>query len=111
MALAIYIACVIYMILPTQALSFLDRMIYGEWSGKSGDKLTEALNLLAIVVSLLLFWWGTQRLRRPGFNWALPLAAAGLLLTSFLWSVTPSVTITRGVAYFFLVVGAIGIAK
>ena len=111
MALIIYIACVIYLILPTEALSFADRMIYGVWSGKGGDKLTEALNLLAIVVSLLLFWWGSQRRRRPGFNRALPLAAAGMLLISVLWSVTPSTTITRGVAYFFLVIGAIGIVE
>jgi O-antigen ligase len=111
MAFIIYIACLIYMILPTEALSFADRMIYGEWSGKSGDKLTKALNLLAIVVSLLLFWWGSQRRRRPGVNRAFPLVAAGLLLTSVLWSVAPSTTITRGVAYFFLVVGAIGIVE
>jgi exopolysaccharide production protein ExoQ len=111
MAFIIYIACIIYLILPTQALSFADRMIYGEWSGKSGDKLTQALNVLAIVVSLVLFWWGAQRRRRPGFNRALPLVAVGLLLTSVLWSVAPSTTITRGVAYFFLVVGAIGIVE
>jgi exopolysaccharide production protein ExoQ len=104
----IYIACVIYMLLPTEAPSFIDRMIYGEWPGKPGDKLTEALNLLAIGVGFLLFCWGSRRLRRPGFNRVLPLAAAGLLVTSVLWSIAPGTTITRSLAYLFLVVGAIG---
>jgi len=106
-----YIACVLFMMVSTSALGFIDRMIYRAWEGKPGDKLTEALNLLAIVVSLLLFWWGTQRLRSPRFNRALPLAAAALLVTSVLWSVAPSTTITRSVAYIFLVVGAIGLVE
>jgi O-antigen ligase len=107
----IYIATVFYLLMSTSELYFIDRMIYGEWGGKPGDRLTQALNLLAIVVSLLLFWWGTRQLRIPRFNRILPLAAAGLLVTSVLWSVAPSITLTRGVAYFFLVVGAIGIVE
>src|SRR5262249_32962701 len=38
-------------------------------------------------------------------------AAAGLLVISVLWSGAPSTTMTRSVAYFFLVVGAIGMAE
>jgi O-antigen ligase len=106
-----YIVCVFFMIMPTGALSYIDRMIYGEWKGKPGDRLTEALNLLAIVVSLLLFWWGLQRVRGPRFNRVLPLVAAGLLVISTLWSVAPVTTATRSSAYFFLVVGAIGIVE
>src|SRR6516162_11072768 len=106
----IYIAAVTYMILPTEVLSFIDRMIYGEWPGKAGDKITELLNLLAIASSILLFWWGTRG-RGSQLNRALPLAAAGLLVISVLWSVAPSTTMTRSIAYFFLVVGAIGIAQ
>jgi exopolysaccharide production protein ExoQ len=105
----IYIACVLYMIMPMGALSYIDRIIYGEWQGKPGDKVTEALNLLAISVSLFLYWRGARRLRGPRLN-RVPLAAAGLLIISVLWSVAPETTITRSVAYFFLVVGAIGIA-
>jgi len=106
----IYIAAVTYMILPTEVLSFIDRMIYGEWPGKAGDKITELLNLLAIASSILLFWWGTRG-RSSHLNRALPLAAAGLLVISVLWSVAPSTTMTRSIAYLFLVVGAIGIAE
>jgi exopolysaccharide production protein ExoQ len=105
----IYIACVLYMIMPTGVLSYIDRTIYGEWGGKPGNKITEALNLLGIGVSLLLYWWSARRLRSPRFNRVLPMAATGLLMISVLWSVAPQTTITRSVAYFFLVVGAMGI--
>jgi exopolysaccharide production protein ExoQ len=106
----IYIAAVTYMVLPTEVLSFVDRMIYGEWPGKPGDKITQLLNLLAIASSVFLFWLGTRG-RRSQLNRALPLAAAGLLAISVLWSVTPGTTMTRSIAYFFLVVGANGIAE
>jgi exopolysaccharide production protein ExoQ len=105
------IACIFYLLMSTGALGYFDRIIYGEWYGKPGDKLTQALNLLAIGISLLLFWWGTRRQRSPLFNRALPLGAAGLLVISALWSVAPSTTVTRGVAYFFLLIGAIGIGE
>jgi exopolysaccharide production protein ExoQ len=106
----IYIAALFYMVLPTGVLTFVDRMIYGEWGGKGGDKLTQLLNLLAIASSILLFSWGTRG-RNSQLNRALPLAAAGVLAISVLWSVAPDTTMTRSIAYFFLVVGAIGIAE
>jgi exopolysaccharide production protein ExoQ len=106
-----YIACVFYLLMPTGALTYIDRIIYGDWPGKPGNKVTQALNLLAIFFSVLLFWWGTRHRRRAMFNRVVPLAAACLLLTSVLWSVAPSTTVTRSVAYFFLVVGAFGIAE
>src|SRR5271155_1411667 len=100
-----YVAAGFFLLSSTGALGYVDRIIYGEWSGKPGDKLTEALNLLTIIVSLLLFWWGIHRPRGRQFNRVLPLAVAGLLVTSVLWSLTPSMTITRSVAYIFVVVG------
>jgi O-antigen ligase len=105
------IACVFYLVMSTGALGYFDRIIYGEWYGKPGNKVTEAINLLAIGVSLLLFWWGIRRQRSPQFNRALPLTVSGLLVGSALWSVAPSTTITRSVAYFCLVIGAIGIVE
>ena len=106
----IYVAAAVYLVLPTEVLTFVDRMIYGEWPGKPGDKITQLLNLLAIASSILLFWVGT-RVRSSQLNRAVPLAAAGLLAISVLWSVAPDTTMTRSVAYLFLVVGAIGIAE
>jgi exopolysaccharide production protein ExoQ len=106
----LYITAVYYLVLPTGVLSFVDRMVYGDWPGKPGDKLTQLLNLLAIASSILVFWLGTRG-RSSQLNRVLPLAAAGLLALSILWSVDPSITMTRSIAYFFLVVGAIGIAE
>ena len=56
----IYIAAAFYMVLPTQVLSFVDRIMYGEWPGKPGDKITQLLNLLAIASSIFLFWVETS---------------------------------------------------
>jgi exopolysaccharide production protein ExoQ len=104
-----YIAAGFFLLSTTGAPGFVDRMMYGAWPGKQGDKVTETLNLLTIAVSLLLFCgWGARRLPRPRFNRVLPLAAAGLFVASALWSVDPGVTLSRSVAYFFVVVGAIG---
>jgi exopolysaccharide production protein ExoQ len=106
-----YILSALFILLSTGAHGFIDRMLYGEWSAKSGDNFTRAVNLLGIFFSLLLYWWGAQGQRRVCVNRTLPLAAAGLLLTSVLWSLDPSTTITRGVAYLFMVVGAIGLVE
>ena len=92
----------------TGALGFIDRMIYGDWGGKQGDKITETLTLLWIVASVLVIWWGTSLVHRPRFNRTLPLTVAGLFVASILWSVAPQITTTRSIAYFFMVVGAIG---
>jgi O-antigen ligase len=106
-----YIACIFYMTLSTGATSVIDRIIYGAWQRLSGDTFTKALNLLAIVVSIVLFLWGAQKPRSPRLNRALPLTAAGLLISSYFWSAAPDTTLTRSMAYLFVVVGAIGIAK
>jgi O-antigen ligase len=107
----IYLAFIFYMVNSEGSLGFIDRMLYGEWGGKPGDKFTQTLNLLAIVSSLLLFWWGIRRLPPPRFNRVLPLTAAGLFVASILWSVAPDLTTTRSIAYLFLVIGAIGVAE
>ncbi len=85
-------------------------MVYGHWLGKSGTKLTEAINLLGIATSVTLFWWGT-RSRRPQLNLALPITVVTINICSVLWSVAPGTTLTRSTAYLFLVVGAIGLVK
>jgi exopolysaccharide production protein ExoQ len=102
------IAASFFLLSSTSALGFIDRELYGDWLGKPGDKFTQAINALTIAASLLLYWWGTNRQRGPRFNRILPLTAAGLLVASILWSVTPDVTTTRSIAYLFIVVGAIG---
>jgi hypothetical protein len=47
-----------------QAFSILSRLVYGEWDGKGGDKISQGLNLLMIVACLGLFALGVKELRR-----------------------------------------------
>ena len=105
-----YIVAAYYILFSSLALGFIDTTVYGAWPGKSGDKVTEAINLLGIVSSALLFWWGTRR-RRPRLNLAPPAMVVGIVVCSVLWSVDPGITLTRSIAYLFLVVGAIGLVK
>jgi exopolysaccharide production protein ExoQ len=106
----LYAASVFFLLQSMSALGIIDRNIYGEWYGKTGDKITETLNLLSIFCSLFLFWSGT-RLRIARFNQFLSLAAASLFLITVLWSIDPRLTLTQGTAYFFVVLGAIGLAE
>jgi exopolysaccharide production protein ExoQ len=106
-----YVASVFFLLQSMSALSIIDRSIYGEWPGKPGDKITQTLNLLNIFTCLFLFWAGTRKIKIARFNRALPLVAPSLLLISIVWSVDPGVTFTQGTAYFFVVLGAIGLAE
>ena len=94
-----------------QAFTIVDRVLYGEWGGKSGDKLTQSINLLQIIVGVLLFFQGARewpRLRRGG---VLSVSLAIFLLCSAVWSVEPGATLRMGVQYFFLIIGLIGAAE
>ena len=107
----LYAASVFFLLQQIGALDIIDRSIYGSWYGKTGDKITQTMNLLGILTSLFLFWSGTSKMGMTRFNRVLPLATASLLLISTLWSVDPTLTLTRGTAYFFVVLGAIGLAE
>ena len=97
-----YIVAAIYILCSSTALGFIDSLVYGSWPGKTGDKITQFINLLAIATSLLLLWWGTRK-RRPRLNLAPPLIIVGIVVCSVLWSVDPGITLTRSIAYLFLV--------
>jgi O-antigen ligase len=107
----LYAASVFFLLQAMGVLGIVDRSIYGDWLGKPGNKITQTLNLLGIFTSLFLFWWATHKIRIARVNRVLPLAAASLPLISLLWSVAPAVTFTQGLAYFFVVLGAIGLAE
>ena len=95
-----------------EAFGFLDRMIYGDWDGKAGDKITQTLNLLMIVSSLILFTVGLRRGHggiEPG-GW-LALSATGFLCLSAFWSLNPATTVRTGMIYVSVVLGVIGIAR
>ena len=91
------------------AFGVVDRLVYGEWAIKAGDKITQGLNFLMFATGLLLFWRASRRgsILAGG---TLALALAAFLLLSALWSIDPQTTIRRGVLYVFFVIGVIGVA-
>jgi O-antigen ligase len=108
----VYAASIYFLLQTTSFLGAIDTLIYGPaWQGKGGDKITVTLNLLSIFVSLFLFWSGMRKRNIARFNKFLPLAAASFLLVSALWSVVPTLSLTQGTAYFFAVIGAIGLVQ
>jgi exopolysaccharide production protein ExoQ len=102
--------CSLFLLQAMEALGFFDRLVYGGWQGKPGDKITESLNLMLIVTSLLLVGRGFRRIKYIRTGSLLTIAAAGFLLLSSLWSIDPQTTIRRGVIYLYVVTGAIGIS-
>lgn len=105
-----YWGIVFFMLQAIQAFSLPDRILFGEWEGKPGDKLTQTLNLLTIVISLSLFWRGFHRVKLMRAGAALSIALAGYCFLTALWSIDPKDTETRAMLYLFMVVGSIGIA-
>jgi exopolysaccharide production protein ExoQ len=95
-----------------QAFGFISRMVYGLWPGKTGDKITQTLNLMMIAASLTLF--GVSYLRRKrGFavGSVLALSAVGFLCLSALWSLDPLTTLRGAIVYLFVILGVIGLAR
>ena len=104
-----YLASAFFLLLAMGAFGIVDRLVYGEWAYKAGNKITLGLNLLMIATGLLLFWRASRRgsILAGG---TLALALAAFLLLSALWSIDPETTIRRGVLYVFFVIGVIGVA-
>jgi exopolysaccharide production protein ExoQ len=108
----VYAASIYFVLQITSSLSAIDTLVYGPaWLGKGGDKITLTLNLLSICSSLFLFWSSTRKRSVARFNKSLPLAAAGFLVVSALWSVDPMLSARQGIAYVFLVIGGIGLVQ
>ncbi len=105
-----YLATAFYLLAMTEGIGFIDRLIYGQWEGKPGDKITQGINILLTVTNLVLFGWGYLKTRALSTGSVLALAAAGFLLLSALWSIDPQITMRRGILYLSAVIGAIGIA-
>jgi exopolysaccharide production protein ExoQ len=99
----------IFLLTTIQAFDIIDRLVYGEWLGKPGDKITQSLNLLFIVTSLLLFVTGFRRIRNIRISAVLALGLASFLLCSAVWSISPQASLRQGILYLCVIVGAIGI--
>ena len=94
-----------------EALSVVDRLLYGEWLGKPGDKLTQIILILQIIMGTALFCRGFKywpSLKKGGNIYIL---LAIFLLFSAAWSVSSGATQRGGVNYLFFILGAIGIAE
>jgi exopolysaccharide production protein ExoQ len=95
-----------------EAFGFLDRMLYGNWAGKTGDTVTQTLNLLMIAASLVLFAVSLRRgSRGTAAGSLLALSAVGFLCLSALWSLSPPTTIRTGIIYLSVILGVIGVAR
>ena len=100
-----------FLFCQTQAVSIIDREVYGEWTGKQGDKLTQTIFLSQFVLSAVFFYAGRRRwrlLREGALVW---LFLAAFLICSAMWSVSAGATVRAGVQYASLIVAAIGVAE
>jgi exopolysaccharide production protein ExoQ len=93
-----------------QAFGFIDQLVYGNWLGKGGDKITQSLNLLMIASAIALFVYGCTRRRCFTAGAALVLAAIAYFFLTALWSVDPSATVREAMVYLFVVIGCIGLS-
>ena len=95
-----------------QAFGFISRILYGAWPGKSGDKITQSLNVLMIAASLTLFCISYRRSKK-GFavGSVLAFSAVGFLGLSALWSLDPPTTLRVAIVYLYVILGVIGIAR
>jgi exopolysaccharide production protein ExoQ len=94
-----------------EAFGFIDRIVYGSWSGKQGDKLTQTLNLSFLLAGLVLFAYGYHKTRRIGVGGGLALGTIAFLFLSALWSIDPATSAREAFIYLFIVLGCIGVAN
>jgi exopolysaccharide production protein ExoQ len=106
-----YLAVSFFIMQATGFFGVIDRLKYGEWSGKSGDHFTQSLNVLQILVSIYLFWVGYSKSKTISLGATLLLTVVAYLFMSVLWSVDPETSFRRAVEYFFFVLGVVGIAN
>ena len=106
-----YLISGVFVLDTMQALGVIDRLVYGPWSPGS-DKVTQALNLLMIAASLILFsnGYGTSK-RRLTAGSVMAFSAVGFLCLSALWSLDPPTSFRVAVIYFYVIIGAIGVAR
>jgi len=103
-------ASAFFVLQGTEALGVIDRLVYGGWAGKPGDKITQSLNLIFIATSLSLFCRGLHRAKSVRTGASVAIGFIGFLFFSSFWSIDSQMTIREAVLYLFVVIGAIGIA-
>jgi exopolysaccharide production protein ExoQ len=94
-----------------QAFSLIDRVFWGSWLGKTGDKFTQFVSMSQIIISIILFVIGSRRWHGLQKGGILLLSLAVFLLSSAAWSVDAGASVRGGIQYFFFVLGLIGAAE
>ena len=105
-----YVASGFFVLHAMAAFGIIDRLLYGEWLGKPGDKVTQSLNLLLIITSLALFSRGVRQIGGIRTGAILAIGVAVFFLFSAAWSIAPQTTVREAILYLLIVLGAIGIA-
>ena len=111
MPLWYYLLSGFFLLDTMQAFGFIDRLVYGPFSPGS-DVVTQGLNLLMIGATFVLFARGS----REGFKGlvsgsVLAFLAVGFLWLSSFWSLEPATSSRVAIIYFYVILGAIGIAS
>jgi exopolysaccharide production protein ExoQ len=111
LSILVQIAAAYTVLMSIGAFSILDRMLYGQWYGKGGDKLTVLLNLVAIANSFFLAFMGSRArgalCYKPPY---LVISALAFLVLSVMWSFSPIASLKLCFNYIVLVIGAWGMA-
>jgi exopolysaccharide production protein ExoQ len=105
-----YVAAVFFFFQTQEAFGLIDRILYGSWDGKPGDKFTQGIVLLGIVASVYLFARGFRNIRSIRRGLLVALAMPLFFLVSAGMSIDPTTTLRRAVQYLIVTIGAIGIA-
>ena len=93
-----------------EALGIFDRLAYGEWVGKSGDKVTEILNAVFVGVCIALFVRGFGRIALVRTRALVGFYLVAFFLASATWSIDPSFSIRESTLYAVMMLGSIGTA-
>ena len=105
----------LFLLSAIDAFGFIDRVMYGNWAGKTGDTITTTLRFLLILQSLTLFGYSyfTNRNGPRGISVGcnLALLTVGFLFITSFWSINGAATSTAATVYFYIVIGVIGIAR
>jgi len=94
-----------------EALDIVDRTFYGHWLGKSGDIVTQFINISQIAISITLFLVGLRRWSSLHRGATILMSLAIFLLSSTAWSVVPAATFRGAIQYVFFILGLIGAAE
>jgi exopolysaccharide production protein ExoQ len=106
-----YRAALTYFILSGySAFGVIDRLIYGEWDGKPGDKITSGLAALVILSCAMMFAKGVEMAGRVRTGAISGFLLVALLFCSAIWSLDPAISLRWALMYLAILGGCISVA-